>query len=213
MQGFVSDLYTELCMRNFSTWFDVQGGMQGNVNASMALAIENSSLIICVLSSKYKSSINCNFELKYAISKNKSIAFIIPDPSLLSLLLLNHDWIAECVSKSLVFNIASSNEFGNVNDDGYPCIDALTAACRKVISIVTKFQISIIPMDISEEEFKLTKLLEDSKCALAKQELRDRLSECSRFGAMFEIEKRVGGSGCNMVLCWWEYYCRALGLL
>ncbi|KAK3749690.1 hypothetical protein QZH41_014968, partial [Actinostola sp. cb2023] len=100
IQNFVRDLYMELDMKTFKTWMDVWGGMQGNINEAMATAVENSTLMISLLTEKYQKSVNCNLELQYAKQQQMPILFIEVEPGLQL-----EDWIQKLADKSLVYTL------------------------------------------------------------------------------------------------------------
>lgn len=75
-------------------WFDVFGHMQGNVNASMAAAVESVACVVVFVTAAYTASVNCRLEFQYAVARGKPIIFAcLEDPSELSL----PDWMADVV--------------------------------------------------------------------------------------------------------------------
>ena len=56
---------TSLEESGYNVWMDLDE-MQGNIFEKMAEGVENASLMIIAMTSKYESSINCNRELQYS---------------------------------------------------------------------------------------------------------------------------------------------------
>ncbi|XP_031561227.1 uncharacterized protein LOC116297189 [Actinia tenebrosa] len=185
IQDFVRNVYMEMDMKTFKTWMDIWGGMQGNINEAMATAVENSTLMISFLTEKYQKSVNCNLELMYAKQKQMPIIFINVEPNLQL-----KDWIQELVDKTVVFNMSSISDFGEM-DKGVPKINRLAEAARNLMKW-SAAQPKKIRTDVSEEVYRLQNLLEDALIALAEKEKRKRYETCTRCGAQFENESSAG---------------------
>jgi hypothetical protein len=71
-QPLVLHLCKQLRVLNIPYWLDVEQ-MHGNINDRMAEAIETCSVVLVVLSSKYKLSANCRMEAEYSATQRKPI--------------------------------------------------------------------------------------------------------------------------------------------
>ena len=60
----------------FKIWIDIDN-IHGSSLEAMALAIENSSVILMCMTEKYKQSSNCRAEAEYAFQLNKPIVPLI----------------------------------------------------------------------------------------------------------------------------------------
>ena len=65
-QQLVIRVRDDLTARGINVWMDISGGMQGDIFASMASAVENAAVIIPFLNMDYQLSSNCQLELKFA---------------------------------------------------------------------------------------------------------------------------------------------------
>lgn len=54
-------------------WMDIEGGMSGNINDSMAFGVDNAAVICPFMTQSYQESKNCKKELNYADSQNVDI--------------------------------------------------------------------------------------------------------------------------------------------
>jgi len=72
-QDLVKRVYQSLIQRGLPVWMDVEGGISGNINDSMAFGVDNAVILVSFMSAKYQESKNCKKELNYADSKNVDI--------------------------------------------------------------------------------------------------------------------------------------------
>ena len=140
IQRFVRDFYMDLHLRNVDVWMDIWGGMQGNINESMANAVECSSVIVCFLTAQYQKSVNCCLELKYALHCQKPVIFIKVEPNLMLL-----PWIANEVARSKIFEMSSIDDAGAL-DDGIPRINRIAELIRRYSTLRPA-----VEDDVSEE--------------------------------------------------------------
>ncbi|KAL5264916.1 hypothetical protein ACHWQZ_G005866 [Mnemiopsis leidyi] len=66
VQDLVRTTYEYLESRGIPVWMDIKGGMSGNINASMAKAVENAMIICPFMTEAYQNSESCELELNYA---------------------------------------------------------------------------------------------------------------------------------------------------
>ena len=183
IQRFVRNFYMDLHMRNVEVWMDIWGGMQGNINESMANAVECSAVIICFLTEKYQKSVNCCLELKYALDRQKPIIFIKVEPSLVLL-----PWISDVVARSQVFEMSSISDAGK-KDDGIPRINRIAELTRVY---VTKRPRRPIEDDVTEEVFARRDMLEDALYWIHHNQGTARFIKCGRCGAEFDDNSMEG---------------------
>lgn len=79
IQPLVQRVYEELILRTVKIWMDMQGGMVGNINDAMARAVEASVSVTVFLTNKYQQSVNCIFEIKYALAMGKPLILIVAE--------------------------------------------------------------------------------------------------------------------------------------
>lgn len=65
--------------RGLPVWMDIEGGMSGNINDSMAAGVDNAAVVCTFMSAKYQDSKNCKKELNYADSKNLDIVPVMTE--------------------------------------------------------------------------------------------------------------------------------------
>lgn len=154
------------------------------IYSAMAAAVENSSVILSFLTDRYQQSVNCNLELKYAVSRNKPIVFIRAQQNLQL-----KDWIQEIVSKSVVFEMTSISDAGKM-DSGIPRINRVSEAIRKL----AQWQAKRVQTrdDVSEEVYNLQDQLEDALYWIHKNEGTKRFETCSRCGAKYDEDSKAG---------------------
>ena len=150
----------------------------------MAAAVESSSVILSFLTDRYQQSVNCNLELKYAVSRKKPIVFVKVQPNLQL-----QDWIQEIVSRSVVFEMSSIKDAGNM-DNGIPRINRMSEAIRKLAQWQAK-RVEVTN-DVSEEVFALQDQLEDALYWIHKNEGTKRFETCTRCGAKFDETSAAG---------------------
>eukprot|EP00794_Sanderia_malayensis_P014117 gene14117-15593_t len=73
IQDLVKRVYQSLQARGLPVWMDIEGGMSGDINESMAYGVDNAVVVIPFMSQKYMESKNCKKELSYADSQDVSI--------------------------------------------------------------------------------------------------------------------------------------------
>jgi hypothetical protein len=76
-QSLVLDIYQQCNHCSARIWLDVMGNMQGNINAAMATAVETVACMVVFVTERYQNSINCQLEVKYAVSCKKPIIFAL----------------------------------------------------------------------------------------------------------------------------------------
>lgn len=150
----------------------------------MAAAVENSSVILSFLTDRYQQSVNCNLELKYAVSRKKPIVFIKAQKNLQL-----KDWIQEIVSKSILFEMTSISDAG-IMDDGIPRMNRISEAVRKLSQWQAK-QVQT-RSDVSEEVYELQEQLEDALYWIHNNEGTARFETCTRCGAKYDEKSRAG---------------------
>ncbi|CAH1794498.1 unnamed protein product [Owenia fusiformis] len=186
IQTFVRDLYMDFSMRGMKTWLDIWGGMLGNIYDSMSNAVESSTCIMSFLTSKYLKSANCNIEIKYAIACRKPIVFCIVEPGLTL-----PPWLEEVVSRSPVYELSSTSQFG-IKDDGIPRINRVTETIRRLIKAYLKYQQD----EGTTEEVQMKKdLLQRAKMALSEMNTGTASSggkTCTRCGMKFTDSEPQG---------------------
>jgi len=66
LQDTVKKVFTGLKNRGLPVWMDIEGGMSGNINDSMAFGVDNAIVVCPFMTQKYSDSKNCKKELNYA---------------------------------------------------------------------------------------------------------------------------------------------------
>ena len=84
--------------------------MEGSRKESMATAIESSKVILVLFSDSYQKSVNCQLELKYAISCAKPIIFIIVEQNFEIA-----NWIIEIIDLNYKFEVYSVQDLGTMS--------------------------------------------------------------------------------------------------
>jgi len=71
----VQQLYAILTSLNYKVWLDERELNAGNspLTAELAMAIKNSKVILCCITTDYCKSYNCNLEVEYASAKKKEM--------------------------------------------------------------------------------------------------------------------------------------------
>ncbi|KAJ4944578.1 hypothetical protein JOQ06_013121 [Pogonophryne albipinna] len=72
-QALVKKIYDRLKDDGLPVWLDIEGGVKGNINDSMAAGVEEAVVICPFMSPAYQASRSCKKELNYADSREVSI--------------------------------------------------------------------------------------------------------------------------------------------
>eukprot|EP01137_Pigoraptor_chileana_P000573 Opistho-2@36966 len=72
-QELVKRVYELLKTYGVPVWMDIEGGMGGDINDSMAQGVDNAAVICCFMNEDYVESKNCKRELSYADSADVPI--------------------------------------------------------------------------------------------------------------------------------------------
>lgn len=182
IQSFVRDFYMDLHMRNLEVWMDIWGGMQGNINESMANAVECSAVMICFLTEKYQKSVNCCLELKYALHRQNPVIFIKVEPRLNLL-----PWLSDIVARSQVFEMSSISDAGKM-DNGIPRINRISELIRAYSTSRPRQTTE----DVTEDVFARREMLENAMYWIHKNEGTSRFTKCGRCGAEFDDNSEDG---------------------
>eukprot|EP00301_Raphidiophrys_heterophryoidea_P021343 c5803_g1_i1.p1 GENE.c5803_g1_i1~~c5803_g1_i1.p1 ORF type:complete len:649 (+),score=127.96 c5803_g1_i1:255-1949(+) len=180
-QDLVRQAFMDFRMKNLDGWMDIWGGMVGNINESMALAVESSLVMLVFLTNAYQASPNCRMELKYAIARKRPIVLINADPNLVIA-----PWISEALPRSPMFEVRSVDDFAII-ENGLPRINFIANAVRGLGDAFRKNPLSNdSENDVSEEVHRLRELLEDALCAIDAAQGTSRFQKCSRCGVDYE---------------------------
>jgi GTPase SAR1 family protein len=79
-QAHAMRVYMALVQRRVPVWMDVMGGMSGDVNVAMAMAVHNAMVVLPSMSTSYERSTNCKRELTFADTKKVPIVPMIVEP-------------------------------------------------------------------------------------------------------------------------------------
>jgi hypothetical protein len=196
MQPFAHELYMQVHLMNFRIWFDVWGGMVGNINEAMARAAEGAKMIVVLLTEDYLKSMNCMLELRYAVACNKPLVFIRTANFPVEV----PEWVQRLLDKYVCVDIASASDLGT-DDGGVPKVFRFSNVMRKVLQW-TNLQPERVRRDVSSEVFALRDLLSNGQHALATQQqaagepvtvqAQSVRPVCTRCGASFEPGKKGG---------------------
>ncbi|XP_074655014.1 uncharacterized protein LOC141908741 [Tubulanus polymorphus] len=80
-QELVKRVFKGLKVRGINVWMDIEGGMSGDINESMAKGVDGAACVCCFMTNKYQDSKNCKRELTYADSQEKTIIPAMTEPS------------------------------------------------------------------------------------------------------------------------------------
>lgn len=79
VQEMAKTVFEHLTKDGFPVWMDIEGGMQQNINDSMAFGVDNALVVCPFMTNKYSESKNCKKELNYADSQDKEILPIMAE--------------------------------------------------------------------------------------------------------------------------------------
>lgn len=80
-QELVKKVAAGLKKRGVPVWMDIEGGVSGDINSSMAEGVDGSKAICCFMTQKYQDSKNCKRELTYADTQDRDIIPIMVQAS------------------------------------------------------------------------------------------------------------------------------------
>ncbi|XP_065660323.1 uncharacterized protein LOC100209544 [Hydra vulgaris] len=175
-QELVRAVYCNLHMANISIWFDISGGMIGNLNDAMATAIQSSKVVIVFLSDSYQKSVNCKLEFCYAVALGKAFIFVLVDQNLKVV-----DWIEPYFNASPKFDIKDTNEMGILHN-GVPRIFCLQHAIRELGNAQPDFD----DYELTEEILDLKALLNDALDEIAEIKNLERFQKCTRCNKSYD---------------------------
>jgi hypothetical protein len=183
-QEMVSSIYMQLSVKNFTSWFDIRGYMEGSTNDSMATAIEDSAVLMIFLSKEYQQSDNCKLEFKYACSLGKPFIFILTEPDLTV-----ESWIQPYFDQMPKFEIFKSEDKFIVDNNGWSRIDLISQAIREIG--LAQSDISDM-FELNEEIIELRETLNDALDEIDAQNKTNRFKTCSRCNKQYD-ENNVRG--------------------
>ncbi|PAA71651.1 hypothetical protein BOX15_Mlig033212g1 [Macrostomum lignano] len=186
-QDLVRTFREQLSVYNVDAWMDIWGGMQGNVNDSMARAVESSRMIVCFFTAKYQQSANCLLELKYAVRRDRPLLFLLVEPSTRPL-----DWVSELMAKSVVIPFTGMSDAPKL-EDGIPRLVRVIETVKKVSA-----HEALRPRrreDVSEEVYRLERQISAAKDAVHELKGTQRFSTCSRCSVKYDPTS-VGSDSC-----------------
>jgi hypothetical protein len=190
VQEMVKVAYMNLHMKNISIWFDIWGGMQSNVNDSMATAVECSKVILVFLTNKYLSSVNCTLELKYAVYCGKPFVFLILETLNVS---KSPQWIVDLIKEHTNFEVSNENDLFNTKINGISKLNHIAQSVRDIGNSQKDF-------DVFELSEKVCELKHTLKCGLDELETntgQKRFKICTRCKKEYENDTNKVGD-CKM---------------
>lgn len=81
VQDLVKKIYDHLSAMGIPVWMDIQGGMAGNINDSMAQGVDGAAVVCPFMTTKYQDSKNCKKELNYADHMEVAIVPVMAENS------------------------------------------------------------------------------------------------------------------------------------
>ncbi len=79
-QAVVKKIAELLKKHGVKIWFDIDGGMQGNINVAMADGVERAKCLVSFHTKYYAKSVNCKKELAYAAALSKPVIPVNLEP-------------------------------------------------------------------------------------------------------------------------------------
>jgi hypothetical protein len=174
----------DLHMKSLSVWFDIWGGMEGNINESMATAIECSRVLLVFLSDKYIKSVNCQLEFKYAVACGKPFVFVHVEPNLKI-----EDWLEPYYKDEAYpkFELHSYND-ASIMHNGVPRVHVIAQAIRDIGAAQPAEDI----YELSDEIVGLKELLNNALDDLAELSGQTRFRICTRCAKQFDDNNLIG---------------------
>lgn len=81
IQDTVKHVFEGLKSMGIPVWMDIEGGIKGNINDSMALGVDGAAVVCPFMTAKYQESKNCKKELNYADAQDVEIVPIMAEKS------------------------------------------------------------------------------------------------------------------------------------
>lgn len=186
-------MYMNFRVRNLRCWFDIWGGMEGNVNESMATAVECSRCLLVFLTQKYLNSENCTLELKYAVYCGKAFVFILPEPGILDYLLKStnpaHELAKELVNKHQRYEIKDADDLFNTMINNVPKFEIINHAVRAIGLAQPVYDI----YNLSDQVMKLKLMLASARNEIELKLGEKRFKTCTRCNTKYEeSENKIG---------------------
>jgi hypothetical protein len=174
----------DLHMKNLSVWFDIWGGMEGNINESMATAIECSRVLLVFLSEKYIKSVNCQLEFKYAVACGKPFVFVLVEPNLKLDAWLEPHYLDEANPK---FELYSYNQ-ASIMHNGVPRVHVISQAIRDIGAAQPAEDI----YELSDEIIELKEQVNDALDDIAEMSGKNRFKLCTRCEKQYDENSLIG---------------------
>lgn len=159
---------------------------QGNVNESMATAVECSRCMLVFLTQKYLNSENCTLELKYAVYCGKAFVFVLPEATTLDYLANStnpeHNLAKELIKKHPVYEIKDENDLFHTMINNLPKFDVISYAVREIGKAQPEFDI----YSLSDKVVNLKLMLACAKNEMEQKLGVKRFKKCTRCGNEYE---------------------------